>query len=385
MFALLQRCLPDTPPLSTPEAFRTAVAIGVAVLLTGIFSTLVVPGALAPVLFASMGASAIILLALPTSPLAQPWPFIGGQLVSVTIGITLARWVDPPLLACGLAVLLTAFAMLLLRCLHPPGGAAALIPILAHHEAQQFSYNYLLVPVALNAFLLLGLAWGLNRLLGRAYPHQPRPPLLDPHGTGDPLPTERTGVQDEDVRAVLAKELVMPDIGAAELRRLMARAEDTAINRVFGELDCAAVMSRELVTVSSRQWAGEAWRLLRQHKIRALPVLDHANQLIGVVTLVDFLKHIPMEGLQRDTHTLAVWLSGQSDREPLVEDVMTGTVQTVREDQPLLDLVPMLSDFGWHHLPVVDAGGKLVGMITQSDVIAGLHWALVRRTMERWE
>ena len=72
MLAFLQRCLPDTPPLSTGEALRTAGAIGVAVLLTGILSTWLVPGALAPVLVASMGASAIILLALPTSPLAQP-------------------------------------------------------------------------------------------------------------------------------------------------------------------------------------------------------------------------------------------------------------------------------------------------------------------------
>lgn len=385
MYVLLQRCLPDTPSLAASEALRTAVAIGVAVLLTGLFSTLLMPGALAPVLFASMGASAIILLALPTSPLAQPWPFIGGQLISVTIGITLARWVEPPLLACGLAVLLTTFAMLRLRCLHPPGGAATLIPILAHHEAQQLGYGYLLAPVALNALFLLLLVWGFNRLLGRTYPHQPRPPLPDPHGTGDPLPTERTGVQDEDVRAVLAEEPAMPDIGAAELRRLMARAEDAAIKRVFGELDCAAVMSRELVTVSARQWAGEAWRLLRQHKVRALPVLDQANQLVGVITLVDFLKHIPLDGLQQDAHALAAWLSGRSGREPLIEELMTRTVRTVREDQSLLDLVPMLSDLGWHHLPVVDVGGRLVGMITQSDVIAGLHWALVRRTMERWE
>ncbi|MFO1424611.1 MAG: HPP family protein [Candidatus Competibacteraceae bacterium] len=385
MFALLQRCLPDTPPLAASEALRTTVAIGVAVLFTGLFSTLLAPGALAPALIASMGASAIILLALPTSPLAQPWPFVGGQLISAAIGISLARWIEPPILAGGLAVLLTTFAMLRLRCLHPPGGATTLIPILAHHEAPPFGYDYLLAPMAINVLLLLALVWGLNRLLGRVYPHQPRLPRPDPHGTGDPLPTERTGVHDEDVRAVLAKESVMPDIGAAELRRLMARAEDTAIHRVFGELDCAVVMSREVVTVSSQQPAGEAWRLLRQHKVRALPVLDPADQLVGVVTLVDFLKHIPLEGLQRDAHALAAWLSGRSGREPLVEELMTRTVQTVREDQPLLELVPMLSDLGWHHLPVVDANGRLVGMMTQSDLIAGLHWELVRGAMEARE
>ncbi len=62
---------------------------------------------------------------------------------------------------------------------------------------------------------------------------------------------------------------------------------------------------------------------------------------------------------------------------------MTRTVKTVREDQSLLDLVPVLSDFGFHHLPVVDASDRLVGMSTQSDLIAGLHWALVQRATER--
>jgi CBS domain-containing membrane protein len=97
---------------------------------------------------------------------------------------------------------------------------------------------------------------------------------------------------------------------------------------------------------------------------------------------VDFLQGIPLEGLQQDAYALAAWLSGQSGKRPLIEEVMTRTVQTVCEDQALLDLVPMLSDIGLHHLPVVDAGGKLVGMITQSDLIAGLHQTLVQRAME---
>ena len=50
---------------------------------------------------------------------------IGGQLISFAIGITIARWIQWPLLACGFAVLLAALVMMRLHCLHPPGGAAA--------------------------------------------------------------------------------------------------------------------------------------------------------------------------------------------------------------------------------------------------------------------
>lgn len=99
MRALLQRFLPDTPLPSVRDTLRTSLAIGAAVLLTGVVSAWLAPATLAPVLVASMGASAIILLALPTSPLAQPWPFVGGQLISFAIGIGLARWIPWPLLA----------------------------------------------------------------------------------------------------------------------------------------------------------------------------------------------------------------------------------------------------------------------------------------------
>lgn len=383
MFALLRRSIPDTPLPSRREALRTAAASGVAVLLTSLLSAWLAPADLGPVLVASMGASAIIMLALPTSPLAQPWPVIGGQLISFAIGITIARWIQWPLLACGFAVLLAALVMMRLHCLHPPGGAAALIPILAHSQGQQLSYNHLLAPMALNVFCLVMLAWGLNYLLGRPYPQRQHSPPANPHGTSDPLPSARTALQDDDVLAVLAEEAVMPDIGASDLRRLLARAENTALHRVFGEVRCAALMSREVVTVSPKQWAGEAWRLLRRHKLRTLPVLDSAGQLVGMIALVDFLKRIPFEGLQEDAHAMTVWLSGKQAKKPLVEDVMTSNIQTVRDDQPLLDLVPMLSDLGFHQLPVVDVGGQLVGIITQSDVIAGLYWELTRQVMEK--
>lgn len=74
MIGLLQRLIPDTPIPPIRESLRTATAIGIMILLTGILSGLLAPQGLAPILVASMGASAMIMLTLPASPLAQPWP-----------------------------------------------------------------------------------------------------------------------------------------------------------------------------------------------------------------------------------------------------------------------------------------------------------------------
>ncbi len=65
---------------------------------------------------------------------------------------------------------------------------------------------------------------------------------------------------------------------------------------------------------------------------------------------------------------------GNSDR-PLrgkVRDVMTSDVRSVPVTTPLARVVQVMAETGHHHVPVVDATGKLAGMVTQSDVVAAL-------------
>ena len=48
-------------------------------------------------------------------------------------------------------------------------------------------------------------------------------------------------------------------------------------------------------------------------------------------------------------------------------------VRTAYQEQPVVELVPLMSDAGLHSIPVVDEERRLVGMITQSDMIATLY------------
>lgn len=70
-----------------------------------------------------MGATALIVFALPSSPLAQPWAVLGGNTLSALVGLVFAYWVPEPQWACGLAVGAAMVVMFGARCLHPPGGA----------------------------------------------------------------------------------------------------------------------------------------------------------------------------------------------------------------------------------------------------------------------
>lgn len=134
-----------------------------------------------PMIVAPMGASAVLIFAVPASPLAQPWPVIGGNVVSALVGITVARLVPDVALAAGLAVGLAIVVMSLLRCLHPPGGAAALTAVVGGPAVATAGYYFALVPVAANAVLLTLAGLLFHRLSGHSYPHRAEalPPKAD--------------------------------------------------------------------------------------------------------------------------------------------------------------------------------------------------------------
>ena len=106
-------------------------------------------------LIASMGASAVLLFAAPHSPLAQPWPLIGGNVVSAIVGVTCAHFIPDQMLSAPLSVGLAIFAMHYLRCMNPPGGGTVLVAVMGGTEVHALGYQFVLTPVLLNAVTML--------------------------------------------------------------------------------------------------------------------------------------------------------------------------------------------------------------------------------------
>jgi CBS domain-containing membrane protein len=119
----------------------------------------------------SMGASAVLLFAVPHGTLSQPWAVIGGHSVSALIGIACALLVPNQLLSAALAVGLAIGAMHVLRCIHPPGGATALTAVIGGPAVHALGFQFLFTPVLLNVAIILGTAIGVNYFFAwRRYP-----------------------------------------------------------------------------------------------------------------------------------------------------------------------------------------------------------------------
>jgi hypothetical protein len=120
------------------------------------------PGAGSPLVVASMGASAVLVFAVPHGALSQPWPVLGGHLVSAVIGVAVAGLVPVAALAGPLAVGLAILAMHYARCIHPPGGATALAAVIGGDAVTGLGFGYVLAPVLLNVTALLADAAAFN-------------------------------------------------------------------------------------------------------------------------------------------------------------------------------------------------------------------------------
>jgi CBS domain-containing membrane protein len=109
---------------------------GIAAILVTSWTTHIFIGPVAAsYLLAAMGALTVLLLGAPHSPFSQPWPFAGGHLVSAAIGVTCAMHLHNIYLSAGLAVGLSIVAMYYLSCIHPPGGATALLTVIGDQRS----------------------------------------------------------------------------------------------------------------------------------------------------------------------------------------------------------------------------------------------------------
>jgi CBS domain-containing membrane protein len=182
-----------------------------------------------PVIVAPLGASAVLIFAVPSSPLAQPWPVVGGNMISAFVGVTAFKLIPNDVLAAGAAVGAAILLMSLLRCLHPPGGAAALTAVIGGPGIHAAGFAFAFVPVALNSVALVLLAWLFHRMTSRAYPHRA---MLAPAA----IAAERTaaGFHPEDIDAALDDMHESFDIIREDLDVLLSRAELYARKRHNG-------------------------------------------------------------------------------------------------------------------------------------------------------
>lgn len=125
------------------------------------------------------------------------------------------------------------------------------------------------------------------------------------------------------------------------------------------------VMTPDPVTVSAGTTVKTALRLLDENDISSMPVVDAAGRICGVVSEADLIRDLV--GPDQRLHEIPV-----ADPEPqhgYVDEVMTAHAITVLPETDLATAVDLVTSIGIKCLPVVDAQGRVVGVVSRRDVV----------------
>ncbi len=375
---ILQFFLPDASTVSVREKLLSGFLALIAMLTVLSLSHLYFGLEHTPFLLASMGATSVLLFAAPYSPVSQPWAILGGHAISALIGVLCFQAFDQLIFAASFAVGISILFMYLFNCLHPPGGATALGFVIAGPEIHALGYEYLFSPVMSNIIVLFVLGLALNNLVpGRRYPVASERKPVD---KSEAWAVGKSVFDQSDLDIALKEADIFLDISRSDLNKIYRLAVKHANERRLGDVFCRDIMTKNPTSLEYGIELHEAWRILHENKIKAAPVVDRFNRIIGIVTLTDFMRHANLhsEGdLQAKMKRFLARTDGHtSDKVEVVGQIMTESPIVVSEDDHIVDLVPIFTEKNIHHLPVVDERKKLTGMITRSDIMRAL--ALLR-------
>jgi CBS domain-containing membrane protein len=212
----LYRIAPGLPGATWRGQTVAVLGAGLAVFLAALVSAWVHGhGESMPWLAPPMAASALLVFALPASPLAQPWPVVGGNCISALVGVAVGRAFGHGAVACAVAVALAIAAMLATRSLHPPGAAAAVLGATGGAAGWLFPF----APLGLNLVIVVLVACVFHRLSGHRYPHVAVGAAALQAGI------ELSAIREEDLDAVLAEADETFDIERDDLRMLLVKLE----------------------------------------------------------------------------------------------------------------------------------------------------------------
>lgn len=385
---------PKQSELSNKSILLSAGGALLAVALVSVVSRHFLSSLALPIIAASMGASAVLLFVVPHSSLSRPWPFVGGHLISALIGIGCAQWIPDTSLAAALAVSGAILAMHYLQCMHPPGGAAALLAVVGGDAIHDMGLQFLFTPVLLNVVIMLGCAIAFWKFTDVHQPiHAQDPGNLDHNwqrSERDWLITSLPFSKRDLAQAITDMDTFI-DISHEDLSRIYAHAQHYAYRHQLDGVLCRDAMSQPAIYVHYDTELDEAWSLFKQHNIRGLPVADSFRRVIGIVTVNDFVTNAKQLQSQAasdsslDKHSIRSRLAELRQRTPGFEankpevagQIMSSPVITAQENDLIAELMPLFTQHAIHHIPVVDDKRKLVGMLTREDVMAA--WAASSR------
>ena len=267
--------------------------------------------------------------------------------------------------------------MLFLRCVHPPGAATALAPVLGNPHPALIDAGFIAVPVGINSLLMLMLAIVINRfILRRNYPLSSA--LQTEEIARGPKPFDFGGIDTADIQAAVNGFEGFLDVSLTDLSKIFTRLQARALAKNLEPLTCGDIKMSNIITVEYDTEVEQAWTLINRNKMKVLPVLDRSKRVIGIVTPYDFFKYLNLTPYRSFQDKFMAFVKSTADittqKPEAVGHIMTRKVKTISHKTSITDaeLMILVIREGHRYIPIVDEQRRFIGLVFQGHWLSAL-------------
>jgi CBS domain-containing membrane protein len=196
---------------------------------------------------------------------------------------------------------------------------------------------------------------------------------------------EPLDISDEDVLAAMKELGGYIDITAGDFKEIYRIAQRTAWKRLLEAIRAGTLMTREVIRVERKTPLLAVAETMARDNVSGVPVMDAAGGVAGMVTEKDFLRRLAPQGQGSLMGVIAVCLQAAEQTalslgEQRAEDIMTSPAITLNEDSSLGEILRLFRERTINRAPVLDAQGRLAGIVTRDDVLKKLAFHLERES-----
>jgi len=278
---LLRSFIPQSLNTHPAEWSRAAIGACLGIFVSAVFCRELFGIDITLHLLGPVGASAVLLFAVSTGALAQPWSILGSYLIAALVALVSINLFGNTIIAASVAVCSSIVLMCIFRCLHPPAAAVAICIVTSKNELSPMGLH-VLGPVMLNAVCLLAGALIYNNLTRVRYPKAHVGELPVPQQA----PIGNEGFNAEDLEKALEEMGEFVDVSREDLEAILHKTEAHALRRNRSDIDAARIVSRSTESLSLEHSMADAMTLLAKNGSKYLPVLDGDKKVVGIISLV---------------------------------------------------------------------------------------------------
>jgi CBS domain-containing membrane protein len=189
---------------------------------------------------------------------------------------------------------------------------------------------------------------------------------------------ESLNLTEKDVLEAMKEIPGYLDITPRDFKEIYSLAYRRARSRLFREITAAMVMTREAIMVSEEASLAEVAAVMGENGISGLPVVNQSGRVTGIISEKDFLTQMGATGPKNFMTVVANCLASKGCvalpiKKQLAKDIMTSPPITVTVEATGNEIVALFRSRNINRVPVVDADGKVLGIVTRGDLLHGFR------------